>query len=402
MQGDVLAAEHALATALDHWRGPALAEVHSLSAAQGAITRLDQLRLSALEELGEVRLALGKHDELVDVLLQAVHDFPLAERLTAQLMLALYRSGRQADALRAYSALAHRLDDELGTRPSAEVRQLEEDILLQRDRIDFVGPARPEPTGSRPVTTTKIVGRRTEMQRLLDVYDAAATGARRAALVSGTAGIGKTTLATAAAERAAQRGATVLTGSCAPDPDAPSPIAQILTSALPLVDSDTRAIACAELELLHASPSSDDAAGSGRRRTTRASSSACSTAWPARSSSLPTCPVLVVEDAQWADDSTLLVLRQLLRHPDVDRLLVVVTYREDEVDERRAKTITRLAPRECTEAVHLAGLNEHEIRSLVRAAMGPQVVPALLGVARRRCATPPTATPSTSGRCSTS
>ena len=218
------------------------------------------------------------------------------------------------------------------------------------------------------------------MQRLIDVYDAAEAGARRAALVSGTAGIGKTALATAAAERTAQRGATVLPASCAPDPDSPSPIAQILTGALPFVDSETRAIACAELDLLHASPSSDDeAAPAGQdypSQQLRLLEGVARTV-----SALPTCPVLVVEDAQWADDSTLLLLRQLLRHPDVDRLLVVVTYRADEVEERREKAITRLAPRECTEAVHLSGLNEHEIRSLVRAVKGPQVVPALLGVA---------------------
>ena len=98
-----------------------------------------------------MRLALGKHVDVVGVLLQAVRDFPLAERLTAQLMLALYRSGRQADALRAFSALARRLDDELGAQPSAEVRQLEEDILLQRNRIDFVGLAKGMGVGARAV-----------------------------------------------------------------------------------------------------------------------------------------------------------------------------------------------------------------------------------------------------------
>ena len=188
LHGDVLAAEDALGAALELWRGPALLEVRSYSAAHGAIARLDQLRLSALEELGEVRLALGKHVDLVDVLLQAVREFPLAERLTAQLMLALYRCGRQAEALRACTALARRLDDELATTPSAEVRRLEEDILLQRSRLDFVGVSSRIETSVSTLTAPRLVGRRAELGRLLDLYEGAAEGTRRVALISGMRG----------------------------------------------------------------------------------------------------------------------------------------------------------------------------------------------------------------------
>jgi DNA-binding SARP family transcriptional activator len=381
LQGDVHAAEQALEGALAHWRGPALVEIRSFSAAHGAIARLDQLHLSALEEFGEVRLALGKHADTVDVLLQAVRDFPLAERLTAQLMLALYRCGRQAEALRAYSSLAHRLDDELATKPSAEVRQLEEDMLLQRDRLDFVGATTAVRTGFPTFTKPRLVGRRSELGRLLDLYEGAAAGTRRLGLVSGGAGIGKTALASECANRVSLRGATVLTGSCAPDPDALSPVAEILEAALPLLDPETRAIACEELDLLNSSPSSDERSPASAGVDYRSEQVRLIEGVARTIAALPNCPVLVVEDVQWADDSTLFVLHQLLRHQQVGRLLVIVTYRDEDIDEGRGRSITRLAPRECTDTIHLGGLNEHEVRSLVRAAVGPQVVPALLGVA---------------------
>src|SRR5258705_2454716 len=113
---------------------------------------------------------------------------------------------------------------------------MEKDIQLVRTRYGFVVLAYREPVESSTTATKKIVGRRIELRRLLDLYDAAATGSRRLALVSGTAGIGKTTLAAAAAERAAQRGATVLTGSCRPDPRPESAVAPNLEHPLPLLD----------------------------------------------------------------------------------------------------------------------------------------------------------------------
>ena len=355
--------------------------MRSLSAVQGAIARLDQLRLSALEELGEVRLALGKHVDLVDVLLQAVRDFPLAERLTAQLMLALYRSGRQADALRAYSALARRLDDELGAQPSAEVRQLEEDILLQRDRIDFVGLAPPRTGGPavdrddedrRPARRAAPAARSLRRRRDREPPGRARVGHRGRSARPRSPPRRRT-------RRAARRDrAHGLVRRRTPT--RPRRSRRSSQHALPLLDAGRARVASAELELLHASPSSDEqpapAGPDYPSEQLRLLDGVARTI-----SSLPTCPVLVVEDVQWADDSTLLVLRQLLRHPDIDRLLVIVTYRKDQVDERREKTIARLAHRDCTDAVHLSGLNEHEVRSLVRAAMGPHVVPALLGVA---------------------
>jgi len=246
-----------------------------------------------------------------------------------------------------------------------------------------VGPAAQQ-HAAPAVGTTKVVGRGAELARLLDLYERAASGTRNVALVSGAAGIGKTTLAAAAAEQAALRGATILAGACGPDPDSPFAIAQILERALPHVDADGRDAAREALDLLRASPSSRMRSAPVVRdyksEQLRLLEGVVHTI-----AAVEACPVVIVEDVQWADDGTLLILRRLLRHPDMERLLVIVTYRNEEVDERRQKTIARLAPRASTEAIHLTGLNEHEVRSLVRAAMGQQVVPALLGVAVALC-----------------
>ena len=101
--------------ALALWRGPPLSDFASEPFAQGEIARLEELRLAALEERIEADLALGRHAELVPELEALVREHPLRERLRAQLMLALYRSGRQAEALDCISAGAQ--DALRGARP---------------------------------------------------------------------------------------------------------------------------------------------------------------------------------------------------------------------------------------------------------------------------------------------
>jgi len=90
----------------------------------------------AMEELVEARLALGKHEELVGDLRAQVERHPLRERLWSQLMRALYRCGRQAEALRAFSELRRRLGEELGIEPSPALQRLEEAMLLQNPNLD--------------------------------------------------------------------------------------------------------------------------------------------------------------------------------------------------------------------------------------------------------------------------
>jgi DNA-binding SARP family transcriptional activator len=125
------AAARFLREALALWRGPALADVAHESFAQPEIHRLEELRLVALERLIDADLALGRAAELVAELEPLVREHPLRERLRAQLMLALYRSGRQAEALDVYRQTRRLLVDELGIEPSPALHELEQAILHQ-------------------------------------------------------------------------------------------------------------------------------------------------------------------------------------------------------------------------------------------------------------------------------
>jgi DNA-binding SARP family transcriptional activator len=133
--GDAAAAADDLREALALWRGPPLADFSYMSFAQGAIVRLDELRLTAIELRMDAELALGHHSRLTAELQALVRDNPLRERLWGHLMLALYRSGRQAEALGAYREARRRLVDEIGLEPGPALRELERRILAQDEGL---------------------------------------------------------------------------------------------------------------------------------------------------------------------------------------------------------------------------------------------------------------------------
>jgi DNA-binding SARP family transcriptional activator/DNA-binding beta-propeller fold protein YncE len=123
------------------WRGPPLDDLAHVPFAAPWIARLDELRLSALEETIEAGLALGRHSDLVPELTALVGEHPLRERLRGQLMLALYRAGRQSDALQAYREGRRLLAEELGIDPGPELQRLEREILVQDPSL--APPGRP-------------------------------------------------------------------------------------------------------------------------------------------------------------------------------------------------------------------------------------------------------------------
>jgi DNA-binding SARP family transcriptional activator/DNA-binding PadR family transcriptional regulator len=129
-----------LGESLSLWRGPALAEFADMAFAQGEIARLGGLYLVAVETRVEADLALGRHAELVGELEALIKEHPLRERLRAQLMLALYRSGQQAKALRVYRDTRALLVDELGIEPDAVLQRLEKAILLHKPELDWPPP----------------------------------------------------------------------------------------------------------------------------------------------------------------------------------------------------------------------------------------------------------------------
>jgi DNA-binding SARP family transcriptional activator len=137
-------AARCLRTALALWRGPPLLEFAYQPFAQGAIARLEELRFAALELRIDADLACGLHAEAVAELEALVADHPLRERPRGLLMLALYRSGRQADALEVYRRTRQTLLDELGITPSPALQQLEQAILRQEPTLDLATAPTPQ------------------------------------------------------------------------------------------------------------------------------------------------------------------------------------------------------------------------------------------------------------------
>jgi len=134
-------ASERLRDALALWRGPALADFAYESFAQAATARLEEIKLAALELRIEADLTLGRHDELIGELEALIAEHPLRERLRRDLMTALYRSGRQAEALDAYQEARRALVDELGIDPSPALQELERAILRQDPALDVEVPA---------------------------------------------------------------------------------------------------------------------------------------------------------------------------------------------------------------------------------------------------------------------
>jgi DNA-binding SARP family transcriptional activator/tetratricopeptide (TPR) repeat protein len=206
-----------LRAALALWRGRPLADVAGSAWLEEQAERLDLLRLQVRRALSQARLAAGEHEQLVPDLEQMAADCPLDEQVHAELMLALYRSGRQADALAVYRRLRHVLDEQVGISPSQMLRDLETAILRQDRALDAPAPAAVLPQVARgipvpaqlPPAVSGFAGRGAELASLDAVIPqrAGAEPAPPAAViisaVSGTAGVGKTALAVHWAHRVA-------------------------------------------------------------------------------------------------------------------------------------------------------------------------------------------------------
>ena len=197
--GDFRRAAGLLRQALGLWRGPALSDFAYESFAQAEMARLEESRLVVLEDRIDAELGLGEHTRLVGELEGLVREHPLRERPVGQLMLALYRSGRQADALEVYRRASELLRDELGLEPSPQLRELERSILNQDTTVDPPRAA-PAPPADLPVPATAFVGRRHELAELAALLR---DGGSRLLTLTGAGGSGKTRLALRLAETCA-------------------------------------------------------------------------------------------------------------------------------------------------------------------------------------------------------
>jgi DNA-binding SARP family transcriptional activator/Tfp pilus assembly protein PilF len=208
-----------LQAALGLWRGRSLQDVAGLPWLDEQAERLEHVRLDAVEALLDARLALGEHARLVPELEDLAVSHPYREQVHADLMLALYRAGRQADALIAYQRLRRALDEDLGIAPSPALRNLETAVLRQDPALDSLqvhitvsgSPAARVVPAQLPPAVRAFAGRADELALLdamLPTAGAAETPTAAAVVisaVSGTAGVGKTTLAVHWAHRVAAR-----------------------------------------------------------------------------------------------------------------------------------------------------------------------------------------------------
>lgn len=193
-QGDPAASEERCTAGLALWRGPAFADVADLPSAQAEIARLETLRLEATEVRIDAALAVGRQHEVVAELASLVEAHPLRERLRAQYMLALYRCGRQAEALGVYRAGRRQLVDELGLDPGRELQQVHQAILRDDPSLS-VEPAELRVRRHLPASMTPLIGRRADVDQVTGML----RGGVRVVTITGPGGIGKTRLALQAA-----------------------------------------------------------------------------------------------------------------------------------------------------------------------------------------------------------
>ena len=188
-EGDIRAGADAVSRALEMWRGPPLHGLTDMPWFSAEARRLQALHVDALEEQFEAALALGDHREIVSALHTALEENPVRERLWGQLMLALYRSGRQADALETFHQARRRLVDETGLEPGPELRRLQAAILAQDPAIAPV-EVEARRRGNLPAPTTSFVDRERELTEVVDLLRE-----HRLVTLIGPPGVGKSRLA---------------------------------------------------------------------------------------------------------------------------------------------------------------------------------------------------------------
>jgi DNA-binding SARP family transcriptional activator/tetratricopeptide (TPR) repeat protein len=370
--GDAARARDLLVDALARWRGPALADLADLDFATGLATRLEQRRLTTLEDRLDADLALGRHAAVVGELHELVAAEPLRERLQAQLALALYRSGRQADALRTLADAGRTLREELGIEPSRELRDLEAAILAHDPALDVVTP--PPPAISQPTASpasapgpsasgatagghpgaarAPLIGRSTELAQLVDALDACA-GDSRFVVVEGEPGIGKTRLVDELREVAQGRGALALWGRS--DEGGAAPALWPWLAPLRELAARSSSVSPALEELLLGD--APMLAGQARAAQFERFEAVAQLLASAADESGAKAVVVMLDDLQWADATSLELLGFLAGRLE-QGVLVVGTVRQLEVGRNDAVTdaLATIARRPGSRRIVLRGL----------------------------------------------
>ncbi|MEA2717010.1 MAG: hypothetical protein QOI99_1327, partial [Actinomycetota bacterium] len=419
-------ARDALDEALALWRGPALAEFAYQSFAETEASRLEERRILASEDRFDADLALGNHAQAVSGLEALVAGHPLRERLWGLLMLALYRSGRQGEAVRAFSRARRLLGDDLGLEPSAALRAIEGEILAQSPDLDWRPPV-PGAAGAGPVTvgargglvpagpgraglaraglvgtglvraglvgtgdprttavlrrTPPLIGRTDELAVLDRAFADVCAGRGRLVLLVGEAGIGKTRLASELVAASSGQGAWTAWGRGTEVEGAPPSWfwSQIVRAFLAVGDPEElrRALGPGAADIAQIVPEVAEIAADAARPWPAEPAAARFRLYEAVVAFLSRLAarrplVLVLDDLQWADVPSLELTELLVqRLPDLP-VMLVVTYRDREAAAARAvaPTLGALARSAVLDRLVLEGLSEREVGAFVAQATG--------------------------------
>lgn len=356
--------------------GPPLADlaVHLGSATAAEVQRLVEVQWAAREALAEALLLAGRPSETVDIASAMVAATPLRENAHALLIRGLYGTGRIADALTAYGTVRRLLDAELGTEPGPVLQRLHAQVLRhdlhldvqrttqvlspadgdQPDRPVSAGPVDPSPASSLGrADAPRLIGRGGILRELAATIDAAGDNTGAVRVLDGEAGIGKTSVAVAAAERAAAIGVTVAWGRC--DPAAAEvplwPWLQALAG-LPMLprdgavavvlgspDLDQTPSPAAQLRLIHG--------------------------LAAELTAVQTPTLLVLEDVHWADEMSLALMVAVAERCERSRLVLICSYRTEAGAARHVDMFSRLARTSTARRIPLSGLSDTDVGALI-------------------------------------
>lgn len=382
------------------WRGAAYSEVCDEPFARAEARRLEELRLMALETRFDAELTLGRHNEVTGELENLASANPMRERLWSQRMLALYRSGRQAESLRVYQELREILISELGIEPGHDAQWLEKAILQQSRDLEWIRPEAstpdaavpaplPEPVPRSvaertvipgPAPLHQLVGRDDEMVTVRNWWDTVQRNDSRLLLIEGDAGIGKTRLASEIAAFVESSDGLVLRGRCDEDPVAPfQPFAEAIGRYFDSLSADEISrmpewrlteLSRLVLRLSEYAPRRSVDLTDPEQDRFRFFGAVTETLYEAADRA----PILLVlDDLHWANQPTVLLLRHLLRDARSINLGIVGLYRStDVVADHPLRTVTSdLWSDRSVVRVSLEGLTISAVEQLLETSLGP-------------------------------